>query len=121
MTPEELSYEAQLRALREQVATLQARGIFVTESKDEPKGREKRLVDGVLLAAITALGWALWNLNATVATLQTANAYQDAAIASNAQAAATLSQEMRELQGKTFRGLDGYDTKEPKHDAPRGR
>lgn len=117
---EEERIDRQIAAMQKQLAALQARGIFVSEPKDEPKNaREKRIVDGVLLAAIAALGWALWNLNATVATLQTANLYQDAAIAANSQAATSLSQEMRELQGRQFRGVDGYDTKEPQRAAPR--
>lgn len=66
----------------------------IIRSEKGDGGREKRLVDAILVAAIGALGWALWNLNATVAVLQSANTYQD--------------RRLDQLEGKSFRGAPPF-------------
>ena len=62
-------------------------------------GREKRLVDQVLIAAVLALVAALWVLNRSVAVLQTSDDYQNRRIDE-------LRSDVKTLEGRNLRGID---------------
>ncbi len=65
-----------------------------------------RLYDTLVVAATVALVGAAWVLGRSVAVLQASDVYQNERITE-------LRGDVKQLQGTTFRGVDGFDKKEP--------
>ena len=67
--------------------------------------REKKIVDHLLLLAVAALVGAVWVLGRSVAVLQASDTYQNERLAE-------LRGDIKVIEGKTFRGVDGYEDRE---------
>jgi hypothetical protein len=72
-------------------------------------GRERRIVDHLLLAAVVALVGAVWVLGRSVAVLQASDTYQNERIAEIKADVRETKSDVKEIRGKTFRGVDGYE------------
>lgn len=68
----------------------------------DANSREKRMVDALVIAAVAGLVGAVWILQRSVAILQTSDQYQNERIAE-------IRADVKAIEGKTFRGVDGYD------------
>jgi hypothetical protein len=76
-------------------------------SYKEAASQRLKFYDALVVAAIVALVGAVWVLGRSVAVLQASDGFQNERLGE-------LRSDMRELQGKSFRGVDGYeDAKQP--------
>lgn len=83
--------------MQEQLRQIHAATVGSSDKSIRREGgsREKRLIDAILVIAVGALAGALWTLNATVATLNGVTSQHE--------------KRLDTLEGKTFRGVDGYE------------
>lgn len=80
-----------------------ARGYTYTRNgNNNGESREKKIVDHLLLLAVAALVGAVWVLGRSVAVLQASDSYQNERISE-------LRTDLRAVEGKALRGVDGYD------------
>ena len=95
---EEMKIDRQLRARVEAARNGPA---YSYERSGDNGSSGKRFLDPLILAAIIALVGAVWVLGINVAQLQTSVGFLK-------ERTAEIRGDVRELQGKQFRGVDGY-------------